>query len=114
MFYYIILFYFNPPISIGGMEEEGQNKFDRVSKFSGGSRRNGGRHACFVTLFCFISILQFLSEEWRKRDKINLTETLNSLEGAGGMEEDMHVLLHYFVLFQSSNFYRRNGGRGTE
>jgi hypothetical protein len=57
MFYYIILFYFNPPKSVGGMEEEGQNKFDRDSKFSGGSRRNGG------------------------------------------MEEDKHVLFHYFVLF---------------
>ena len=28
-----------------------------------------------------------------------LTETLNFLEGAGGMEEDKYVLLHYFVLF---------------
>ena len=38
-------------------------------------------------------------EEWRERDRINLTETLNSLEGAGGMEEDKYVLLHYFVFF---------------
>ena len=41
--YYIILFYFNPPKSVGGMEGEGQNKFDRDSEFSGGSWRNGGR-----------------------------------------------------------------------
>ena len=27
---------------------------------------------------------------------MNLTETLNSLEGAGGMEGDKYVLLHYF------------------
>ena len=53
MFYYII-FFFNPPKSVRGMEGEGQ--------------------------------------------KI-LTETLNFLEGAGGMEEDKYVLLHYFVLF---------------
>jgi hypothetical protein len=82
---FTILIYINPPISVGGMEEEGQNKFD--SKFSGGSRRNGGRQAFFITLICFISILQNLCEQWRKRDRINLTDTLNSLEGAGGMEE---------------------------
>ena len=68
MFYYIILFYFNPQKSVGGMEGEGQNKFDRDSKFSGGRRRNGGRQICFITLFCFISILQNLLEEWRERD----------------------------------------------
>ena len=96
------------------MEEEGQNKFDRDTDISGGSWRNGGRQVCFITLFCFISILQNLSEEWRERDRINLTETLNSLEGAGGMEEDKYNLLNYFVLFQSSKIYRRNGGRGTE
>ena len=28
-----------------------------------------------------------------------LTETLNSLEGAGGTEEDKYVLLNYFVFF---------------
>ena len=67
--YYIILFYFNPPKSIGGMEGEGQNKFDRDSEFSGGSRRNGGRKVCFIALFCFISILQNLLEEWRERDR---------------------------------------------
>ena len=44
----------------------------------------------------------------------NLTETLNSLEGAGGMEEEKYALLHYFVLFQSSKICWRNGGRGTE
>ena len=66
MFYYIILFYFNPPKSVGGMEGEGQNKFGRDSKFSGGSRRNGGRQ---VLLFCFILILQNLLEEWRERDR---------------------------------------------
>jgi hypothetical protein len=69
MFYYIVLFYFNPPKSM---------------------------------------------EAWRERDRKNLTETLNSLEGAGGMEGDKHVLLHYFVLFQISKIYWRNGGRGTE
>ena len=69
MFYYIILFYFNLPKSVGGMEGEGD---------------------------------------------INLTETLNSLKGAGGMEEDKYVFLHYFVLFQSSKICQRNGGRGTE
>ena len=68
MFYYIILFYFNPPKSVGGMEGEGQNKFGRGSKFSGGSRRNGGRQECFITLF-FFSILQNLSEEWREGDR---------------------------------------------
>ena len=96
------------------MEEEGQNKFDRDTDISGGSWRNGGRQVCFITLFCFISILQNLSEEWRERDRINLTETLNSLEGAGGMEEDKYNLLNYFVLFQSSKICWRNGGRGTE
>ena len=101
MFYYIILFYFNPPKSIGGMEGEGQNKFDRDSEFSGGSRRNGGRQVCFITLFCCISIRQNLLEKWRKRNRKNLTETLNSLEGARGMEEDMHVNFNCFVLFQS-------------
>ena len=39
----IILIYFNPPKSIGGMEGEGQNKFDRDSEIFEGSRRNGGR-----------------------------------------------------------------------
>ena len=66
MFYYIILFYFNPPISVGGMEGEGQK---------------------------------------------NLTETLNSPEGAGGMEEDKY---DNFVLFQTSKICWRKGGRGTE
>ena len=75
------------------MEEQGQNKFDRDSEFSGGSRRNAGRQVCFITLFCFISILQNLLEEWRERDRINLEETLNSLEEARGMEEDKYVLL---------------------
>ena len=69
MFYYIILFYFNPPKSVGGMEREGQNKFGRDSKFSGGSRRNGGIQVSFITLFCFISILQYLLVEWRERDR---------------------------------------------
>ena len=73
MFCYIILFYFNPPKSIGGMEGEGQNKFDNDSEFSGGNQRNGEVQVCFATLFCFISILQNLSEEWRERDRINLT-----------------------------------------
>ena len=99
MFFYVIFFYFNPPKSVGGMEGEGQNKFDRESKFYGGSQRNGGRQVCFNTSFCFILILQNLSEEWRERDRINLTETLNPLEGAGGMEEDKYVLIHLFVLF---------------
>ena len=87
MFYYITLLYINSQKSVGGMEEQGQNKFDRDSEFSGGSWRNGGRQVCFITLFCFISILQNLLEEWRERDRINLEATLNSLEGAGGMEE---------------------------
>ena len=97
-----MLFYINTPKSVGGMEGEGQKKFDRESKFSGGSWRNGGRQVFFLTLFCFISILQNLSEEWRERDRINSTGTLNSREGAGGMEEDKYVLIHLFVLFQSS------------
>ena len=133
-----VLFYFNPSKSFGGMEVEGENKFDRDSKFSGGCRRNGGRQVCFITLFCCISIRQNLLEEWRERDGINLTETLNSLVGPGGMEEDKYILLHYFVLFQSSleeaggmeedkqvilhcfdliqssKICQRNGGRGTE
>ena len=96
------------------MEEEGRNKFDRDSEFSCGTWRNGGRQVYFITLFCFISIIQNLSEEWRKRDRINLTEALNSLEGAGGMEEDMYVNFNCFVLFQSFKIFRRNGGRGTE
>ena len=29
-------------------------------------------------------------------DKINLTETLNSLKGARGIEEENYVSLHYF------------------
>ena len=85
MFSYIILFYFNPPKSVGGMEGEEQNKFDKDSKFSTGSQRNGGRQVCFITLFCFTSILQNLLEDWKERDRTNLTKTLNSLEGAGGM-----------------------------
>jgi hypothetical protein len=68
MFYYIILIYFNPSKYVGGMEGEGQNKFDRDSKFSRGSWRNEGRQACFIILFCFISNLQNLLEEWRERD----------------------------------------------
>ena len=39
-------FFFNPPKSDSGMEGEGQNKFERDSKFSGGSRRNGERQVC--------------------------------------------------------------------
>jgi hypothetical protein len=92
----------------------GRDKFDRDSKFSGGSWRNGGRQLCFIILFFFISNLQNLLEEWRERDRLNLTETLNSLEGAGGMEGDKFVLLHFFVLFQSSKIFWRNGERGTE
>ena len=42
----------------------------------------------------FFSILQNMLEEWRERDRTNLTETLNSQEGAGGTEEDKYVLLH--------------------
>ena len=60
---YIILFYFNSPKSDGGMEGEGQIKFNRDSNFSGGSWRNGGRQVCFITLYCFIPILQNLLEE---------------------------------------------------
>ena len=41
----------------------------------------------------------------------NLTETLNSPEGAGGMEEDKY---DNFVLFQTSKICWRNGGTGTE
>ena len=33
----------------------------------------------------------------------NLTETLNSLEGARGMEEDKFVLFNYFVYFNPQN-----------
>ena len=44
--YSTILNLFNHSKSVGGMEEEGQKKFDRDSKFSGGSQRNGGRQAC--------------------------------------------------------------------
>ena len=113
MFSHIILFYFYPPKSLGGMEGEGQNKYDGDSKFSGGSRRNGGRQVCFITFF-FLSILQILLEEWREREGINLSETLNYMEGARGMEKDKYVSLHYFVLFQSSRICWRNGGRGTE
>ena len=93
MFYYITLLYINSQKSVGGIEEQGQNKFDRDSEFSGGSLRNGGRQVCFITLF-FFSILQNMLEEWRERDRTNLTETLNSQEGAGGTEEDKYVLLH--------------------
>ena len=51
-------------------------------------------------------------EEWRERDRLNLTETLNSLEGAGGIEGDKYVLLHGFVLFQSSKIcWRRERDR---
>ena len=35
------------------MEEEGQNKFDRDSKFSGGSQRNRGRQLSFTILIFF-------------------------------------------------------------
>ena len=68
---YVLLhyFFFNPPKYVGGMEEEGQNKFDRDSEFSGGSRRKGGRQVRFITLICFISNLQNLLEEWRNRDR---------------------------------------------
>ena len=68
---YVLLhyFFFNPPKSVGGMEGVGQNEFDRDSKFSGGSRRNGGRQVRFITLICFISNLQNLLEEWRNRDR---------------------------------------------
>ena len=55
MFYYITLLYINSQKSVGGMEEQGQNKFDRDSEFSGGSLRNGGRQVCFITLFFFQS-----------------------------------------------------------
>ena len=96
MFSIIILFYFNPPKSVRGMEGEGQNEFDRDSKFSGGSWRNGGRQVCFITLFFFISILQNLLGGMEGEREIKLTETLNSLEEAGGMEEDKYVLLYYF------------------
>ena len=44
--YSTILNLFNHSKSVGGMEEEGQKKFDRDSKFSGGSQRNRGRQAC--------------------------------------------------------------------
>ena len=98
-----------------------------ISRINGGRRRGrinlretlnslegaGGMEEdkkCFMTLFCFISILQILLEEWRERDRINLKETLNSLEGARGMEDDKYVFLHYFVLFQSFKICWRNGG----
>ena len=42
----------------------------------------------------FFSILQNMLEVWKERDRTNLTETLNSQEGAGGTEEDKYVLLH--------------------
>ena len=63
---YVLLhyFFFNPPKSVGGMEGVGQNEFDRDSKFSGGSQRNGGRQVCFITLLYFISILKIC---WRNR-----------------------------------------------
>jgi hypothetical protein len=48
------------------------------------------------------------------RDRTNLKETLNSLRGAGGMEGDKYVLLHYLVLFQSFKICWGNGGRGSD
>ena len=85
MFYHIILLYFSPPKSVGGMEVDRRKKIERESKFYGGSQRNGERQVRFLTLFFSISILQNLLKEWRETERTNLTETLNSLEGAGGM-----------------------------
>jgi hypothetical protein len=92
----------------------GSNKFDRDSKFSGGSPEEWKTTSMFYYIILFYFNSPNLLEEWRESDRINFKETLNSLEGAGGMEGDKYVLLHYFVLFQSSKICWRTGGRGTE
>ena len=70
-----------------------------------------------VTLH-YLDLTQLSTICWRnggrRKDRINLRDTLNSLEGARGMEEDMHVVLNCFDLIQSSKIYQRNGGRGIE
>ena len=68
------------------MEEEGQNKFDRDSEFSGGSRRNGGRQVCFISLFFF-----------------NPPKSVGGMEGVGQNEFDRDS--------KFSGGSRRNGGR---
>ena len=70
-----------------------------------------------VTLH-YLDLTQLSTICWRnggrRKDRINLRDTLNSLEGARGMEEDKYVVLHYFVFFQSSKICWRNGGRGRD
>ena len=70
------------------MEEEGQNKFDRDSEFSGGSRRNGGRKVCFTILFCF---------------------NFNPSKSFGGMEVEGENKFDRDSKFSGGS--RRNGGR---
>ena len=66
-YYYFVLFLSSEICWRNG--ERGTEKFNRDSEFFGGSRRNGGRQVCFITLFCFFSILQNVLEEWRERDR---------------------------------------------
>ena len=113
MSYYIILFNFNTPKSVGGMEGERQKNLTATPNFLEGA--GGMEEEKYVLLHYFVFFNSPKSDGGMEGEgQKNLTKTLNSLEGAGGMEEEKYVLLHYFVLFQSSKICWRNGGRGTE
>ena len=66
-------------------------------------------------MFYYINLFYFKPPKYvggmEGEEQKNLTETLNSLVGARGMEEDKY---YYFVLFKSSKICWRNGGTGTE
>ena len=66
-------------------------------------------------MFYYINLFYFKPPKYvggmEGEEQKNLTETLNSLVGARGMEEDKY---YYFVLFQSSKICRRNGREGQK
>ena len=98
MFYYIILFYFNPPKSVGGMEREGQNKFGRDSKFSGGSRRNGGIKECFITLFFFQSSKICLRNGGRGTENFDRDSEFSRGSRRNGGRQVCFITLFCFIL----------------
>ena len=67
-----------------------------------------------VTLH-YLDLTQLSTICWRnggrRKDRINLRDTLNSLEGARGMEEDKYIVLHYFFSF---NLQKSVGGMEGE
>ncbi len=93
------------------MEEEGQNRFDRDTKFSGGSWRNGGRHiviySTILILFNHLKSVGGMEEEGQK--KFDRDSKFSGGSWRNGGRQSCYIS-YYFDLIQSSKICWRNGG----